>query len=152
MVCLMDAQSALPSVAVKVLDPGIDPPSRAHASDAGVDLRSTVDVVVPPGQRRVVPTGVAVAIPVGWAGLVCPRSGLAAKEGVTITNAPGVVDSDYRGEVMVILQATDREVTVRRGDRIAQMVVVPCLLGAWEHVDELDDTERGAGGHGSTGR
>ena len=142
----------LPSVLVKVLDTGLEAPSRAHPTDAGVDLRATVDVTVPAGGRVLVPTGVAVAVPVGWVGLVCPRSGLASKQGLTITNAPGVVDSDYRGEVLVILQATDGPVDVARGDRIAQLVVVPCLLGAWVEVEDLDDTERGAGGHGSTGR
>jgi dUTP pyrophosphatase len=148
----MHAQSAAPSVFCKALDTELEPPSRAHPNDAGVDLRSTVDAAIPAGGRVVVGTGVAVAIPVGWVGLVCPRSGLAAHEGLTITNAPGVVDSDYRGEIKVILQATDHAVTIDRGDRIAQLVVVPCHLGEWIRVDDLDDTTRGAGGHGSTGR
>jgi dUTP pyrophosphatase len=147
----MHAQSAAPSVFCKVLDTGIAPPSRAHANDAGVDLRSTVDVVVQPGERSVVGTGIAVAIPDGWAGLVTPRSGLAAHHGLTVTNAPGVVDSGYRGEVKVILQATSEPVTITRGDRIAQMVIVPCHLEPWTYVDDLDDTARGSGGHGSTG-
>jgi dUTP pyrophosphatase len=147
----MHAQSEAPSVFCKVLDPGIDPPSRAHASDAGVDLRSTVDIVVEPGARAVIGTGVAVAVPDGWVGLVAPRSGLAAHQGVTITNAPGIVDSGYRGEVKVILQATDGRISVARGERIAQLVIVPCHLGTWTYVDDLDDTERGTGGHGSTG-
>jgi dUTP pyrophosphatase len=147
----MHAQSEAPSVFYKVLDTGIDPPSRAHPTDAGVDLRSTADVIVEPGERAVVGTGIAVAIPDGWAGLVAPRSGLAAHRGLTITNAPGVVDSGYRGEVKVILQATAERITIGRGDRIAQLVIVPCHLGTWTFVDDLDDTERGEGGHGSTG-
>lgn len=148
----MDAHSGPPSVFCQVLDAGLEPPARAHPTDAGVDLRSTIDVTLEPGERRLVPTGVAVAIPVGWVGLVAPRSGLAARHGLTITNAPGIVDSDYRGEVMATLQATSEQVTVSRGDRIAQLVVVPCLTAPLVLVDELDPTDRGAAGFGSTGR
>lgn len=148
----MDAQATVPRVRWRVLDDGLEPPERAHPTDAGVDLRSVVDAVIEPGRRVLVGTGVAVAIPPGWVGLVCPRSGRAARDGLTITNAPGVVDSDYRGEVKVILQATATPVEVARGDRIAQLVVVPCHLGEWQRVDDLDETPRGGGGHGSTGR
>lgn len=152
MVAPMDAIPPAPSVMCRILDPGIEPPVRAHANDAGVDLRSTVDVTLEPGERALVPTGVAVSIPVGWVGLLCPRSGLATSLGLTITNAPGVVDSDYRGELQVTLQATSEPVSIRRGERIGQMVVVPCHVGAWTFVDELDETRRGAGGFGSSGR
>jgi dUTP pyrophosphatase len=128
-------------------------PERAHPGDAGFDLRSAVDVVVGPGERAMVPTGLAVAIPDGHAGLVLPRSGLAAKQGLTLANAPGLIDAGYRGEVTCAVVNLDREepVKIRRGDRIAQLVVVavPQVRPRW--VDELPPTTRGAGGFGSTG-
>lgn len=131
-------------------DPALRP-TRAHATDAGVDLRAAVDVEIAAGQRTLVPTGVRVAVPEGWVGLCCPRSGLATRHGLTLTNAPGVIDSDYRGEVQVLCQATSEPVVLRRGERIAQLVVVPVHLGAWQEVDDLPATDRGAGGFGSTG-
>src|SRR6266576_3444659 len=111
----------------KRLDPTIALPSAAHPGDAGLDLRSNVDVIVGPGERGLVPTGVAVAIPEGHAGLVLPRSGLASRQGLTLANAPGLIDPGYRGEITCAVVNLDRTspVTIRRGDRIAQLVVVP---------------------------
>jgi dUTP pyrophosphatase len=135
------------------LDPDARLPSRVHPGDAGFDLRANVDVEVAPGARALVPTGVAVAIPVGHAGLVLPRSGLASRHGLTMANAPGLIDAGYRGEVICAVVNLDREHTVRiaRGDRIAQLVVVqvPALEPAF--VDELPPSTRGEGGFGSTG-
>jgi dUTP pyrophosphatase len=135
------------------LDPDAVLPERAHPGDAGFDLRSIVDVEVGPGERAMVPTGVAVAIPDGHAGLVLPRSGLASKHGLTMANAPGLIDAGYRGEVVCAVVNLDRQtpVTIARGDRIAQLVIVavPDLEPAW--VDELPPTSRGEGGFGSTG-
>jgi dUTP pyrophosphatase len=135
------------------LDPSAVLPSYAHPGDAGLDLASAVDVEVGPGERAMVPTGVAVAIPDGHAGLVLPRSGLASRQGLTLANAPGLIDAGYRGEVTCAVVNLDRErpVTIRRGDRIAQLVVVavPSVAPAW--VDELQASGRGEGGFGSTG-
>ena len=137
----------------KRLDPDAVLPARAHAGDAGLDLRSAVDVEVAPGDRALVPTGVAVAIPDGHAGLVLPRSGLASKHGLTIANAPGLIDAGYRGEVICAVVNLDRGTPVRisKGDRIAQLVVVavPELPPEW--VEELPSSTRGQGGFGSTG-
>jgi dUTP pyrophosphatase len=129
------------------------PPVRAHEGDAGLDLCAAEAVVIGPGERASVGTGVAVAIPDGHAGLVVPRSGLAARSGVGLVNAPGLIDSGYRGELRVLLLNTDRErpFPVEPGDRIAQLVLVPVSFA--EPVEaELDETLRGAGGFGSTGR
>jgi len=135
------------------LRPEAVPPSRAYAGDAGFDLAACEGVELPPGERAVVRTGVAVAIPDGYAGFVLRRSGLAANEGVTVLNAPGLIDAGYRGELKVILLNTDRQDTfvVEPGMRVAQLVVLP--IGRFEpaEVDELDSTERGQGGHGSSG-
>ena len=137
----------------KRLDPDAVLPARAHAGDAGLDLRSAVDVEVAPGDRALVPTGVAVAIPDGHAGLVLPRSGLASTHGLTIANAPGLIDAGYRGEVICAVVNLDRGTPVRisKGDRIAQLVVVavPELPPEW--VEELPSSTRGQGGFGSTG-
>jgi dUTP pyrophosphatase len=134
------------------LDPDLDPPARNLPGDAGVDLRARVDVTLEPGQQANVPTGVAVEIPLGFAGLVCPRSGLAARDSITIVNAPGVVDTGYTGEVIVMLHNLGtKTVKLFRGDRIAQMVVTPVVLGEWEEVDALDPAERGTRGLGSSG-
>lgn len=129
-------------------------PRRATAASAGVDLRACVDATLElaPGARALVPTGIAIAIPNGFEGQVRPRSGLAIRHGVTLPNAPGTIDADYRGEVKVILaNHGDATVTVRRGDRIAQLVVQRVPEAAWVEVDELPDTERGSGGFGHTG-
>lgn len=130
-------------------------PERQTEGAAGFDLRADVDVelVIPPMGRAAVPTGIALAIPHGAEGQVRPRSGLALKHGVTCLNSPGTIDSDYRGEVLVILaNLGDRPFTVRRGDRIAQIVFAPVAEASIRVVDSLDDTERGDGGFGSTGR
>ena len=138
---------------VKLLDPTVQLPGYARLGDAGLDLRSNVDVEVGPGERAMVPTGVAVAIPEGYAGLVLPRSGLASRRGLTLANAPGLIDAGYRGEVICSVVNLDREepVHVRRGDRIAQLVVVrqPETTPFW--TEELPGSERGSGGFGSTG-
>jgi dUTP pyrophosphatase len=140
-------------VAVRRIDGGLPVPSYAHPGDAGADLCAAVDVRLPPGGRALVPTGVAIALPAGYVGLVHPRSGLAHRMGVTVLNAPGTVDAGYRGEIMVNLINHDREVpaTITRGDRIAQLVVQRVCRADFEVVAELPDSARGAGGHGSTG-
>jgi dUTP pyrophosphatase len=137
----------------KRLDPDAPLPERTHPGDAGLDLRSMVDVVVEPGARALVPTGLAVAIPEGYAGLVLPRSGLASKHGLTMANAPGLIDAGYRGEVICAVVNLDREQAVRiaRGDRIAQLVVVAVPDVRPVFVDELPPSSRGEGGFGSTG-
>ena len=140
-------------VSLLQLDPGLDPPSYAHSGDAGADLRCVEDFVLEPGQRRLVGTGVAIALPEGFAAFVHPRSGLAARHGITLVNSPGTVDAGYRGEIKVCLLNTDREQPVRftRGDRIAQLVVQPVSTAAFVPVTELPASTRGIGGHGSTG-
>lgn len=128
-------------------------PSYAHAGDAGADLRSAVDAVIAPGGRATLPTGVAVAVPEGWAAFVHPRSGLAARHGVTTLNGPGTVDAGYRGEVRVTLVNTDADqpFRVRRGDRIAQLVLQRVARARFVPVEALEASDRGTGGHGSTG-
>lgn len=128
-------------------------PAAHHPGDAGLDLCSAVDAVIEPGERVMIPTGVAVAIPDGHAGLVLPRSGLASKQGLTMANSPGLIDAGYRGEVICAAVNLDREdaVKILVGDRIAQLVIVelPAVEPAW--VDELPESIRGEGGFGSTG-
>lgn len=129
-------------------------PAPATAGAAGADLHAALDeaLVIPAGGRALVPTGICVAIPEGYEGQVRPRSGLALRSGITLPNAPGTIDSDYRGEVRVILHnAGDEPFTVRRGDRVAQLVIAPVLAVEWDEVSDLDDTERGSGGFGHTG-
>jgi dUTP pyrophosphatase len=128
-------------------------PARAYAGDAGLDLVACERVTLGPGERGMVPTGLAVAIPHGYAGFVLRRSGLAAKHGVTVLNAPGLVDSGYRGELQVILLNTDKHKTfvVEPGTRVAQLVLVPIALPDAREVDELPGSERGEGGFGSSG-
>ena len=128
-------------------------PQYAHDGDAGCDLSSREDLTLAPGQRAVVPTGIAVAIPVGYAGFVQPRSGLAARRGITIVNTPGLIDSHYRGEIKVVLLNTDREQTfeIHRGDKICQLVFQPVERATLEEAPALDQTVRGEGGFGSTG-
>ena len=141
-------------LAFQRLDPDAALPERAHPGDAGFDLRSIEDVEVGPGERAMVRTGLAVAIPDGHAGLVLPRSGLASMHGLTLANAPGLIDSGYRGEVICSVVNLDphESVKIARGDRIAQLVVVemPELRPGW--VDELPPSSRGESGFGSTGR
>jgi dUTP diphosphatase len=140
-------------VAVRRLDPDLPLPQYAHPGDAGADLVAAEEVDIGPGRRALVRTGVAIALPEGYVGLVHPRSGLAARLGVTVLNAPGTVDAGYRGEVMVILVNHDRakSVKIRRGDRIAQLVVQRVERAHFHVVDELPESVRGSGGHGSTG-
>ena len=140
-------------VAVRRLDPQVPLPAYAHPGDAGCDLVTTVDADVAPGERVVLPTGIAMALPEGYAAFVHPRSGLAARHGVGLVNAPGTIDAGYRGEIQVVLVNHDpREaVQLRRLDRIAQLVVQRVEQVAWREVDELPGSVRGAGGHGSTG-
>ncbi len=140
-------------IPVRRLRPEAVLPERAYAGDAGLDLTSCCRVVIGPGERAVVPTGLAVAIPDGHAGLVLPRSGLAARHGLSQVNAPGLIDSGYRGEVRVVLLNTDRRrpFTVEPGMRIAQLVVVPVPPSAAVEVDELPGSDRGSAGFGSSG-
>lgn len=129
-------------------------PTYATPGSAGMDLQAAVEepLVLEPGQRYMVPTGLRIALPPGYEAQIRPRSGLAIKEGITVANAPGTVDSDYRGEVKVgLVNLSDAPYTIRRGDRIAQMVVAPVTRVAWRPVPSLDETERGTGGFGSTG-
>jgi len=135
------------------LDLNLPTPAHAHPGDGGVDLYARADTLLEPGGREMVPTGVAVAIPEGFAGLVTPRSGLAVKHGVGIVNSPGLVDSGYRGELTILLvNHGDSPFKILRGDRIGQLVVVPVADQEFEIVDELPDSVRGEGGFGSTGR
>ena len=138
---------------LKKLDAGLPMPRYAHEGDAGFDLYAAEDVTLQPGQRAMVPTGIAIAIPQGYAGFVQPRSGLAAKQGITIVNTPGLIDSGYRGEVKVIVLNTDSSnaVQLARGERIAQLVIQAVPVVTLEEVEELDSTERGADGFGSSG-
>lgn len=141
------------NVHIKLLDPELPAPAYAKPGDAGADLRSRIDFELEPGERALVPTGVAIALPEGYVGLVHPRSGLAIKNGITIVNAPGTVDSGYRGELMVTLLNTDKTKSfhVQRGDRIAQLVIQKYEHATFTVVDELEQTERGSSGFGSSG-
>jgi dUTP pyrophosphatase len=135
------------------LDPDLPAPSYAHPGDAGADLVTTVDVTLQPGERAMVPTGIALALPEGYVALVHPRSGLAARHGLSIVNTPGTIDAGYRGEVKVMLINHDpvASVELRRGDRIAQLVVQRFERARFVEVAELPDSVRGEGGYGSTG-
>lgn len=128
-------------------------PGYAQPGDAGADLRCTSDVYLAPGQRQLVGTGVRIALPPGHVGLVTPRSGLAAKAGLSIVNSPGVIDSGYRGEILVCLINLDRDnvIELKAGDRIAQLLVMPYVFATFVATQTLDDTQRGEGGYGSTG-
>lgn len=140
-------------VALVRLDPGLPAPAYAHPGDAGADLMTAVDVALAPGERALVPTGVAIALPEGYVALIHPRSGLAARHGVSIVNTPGTVDAGYRGEIKVLLVNLDPAETVRlsRGDRIAQLVLQRVETARFVEVPGLPDSSRGAGGYGSTG-
>ena len=152
------AHDALSDDAVDVLvtrlDPGLPLPAYAHPGDAGADLFTAVDAEIAPGERVVLPTGLAIALPDGYAAFVHPRSGLAARFGVALVNSPGTVDAGYRGEVKVIVVNLDRNAPVvfRRGDRIAQLVVQRVERARFHEVARLPGTARGEGGFGSTGR
>jgi dUTP pyrophosphatase len=140
-------------VLIQRLDEGVELPHYAHPGDAGADLRTTVDVTLAPGERALVPTGIAVALPVGYAAFVQPRSGLAARSGLSLVNSPGTVDSGYRGEIKVLLINLDpaTPIELSRGDRVAQLVIQPVEQASFRVVDALPDSARGAGGYGSTG-
>ncbi|MET4806710.1 dUTP diphosphatase [Limibacillus sp. MBR-115] len=144
------------AVAVQRLPHGEDLPLPAYATSdsAGLDLMAATDepLTLQPGERRLIPTGLAMALPTGFEAQVRPRSGLALKQGITVLNSPGTIDADYRGEVGVILINLGQEAfTVERGQRIAQMVVAPVTQLAWQEVRNLEDSARGSGGFGSTG-
>ena len=140
-------------VLVRRLDAGVPLPRYAHPGDAGADLAITDDVTLAPGQRVLVGTGVAIALPDGYVGFVVPRSGLAARHGLSMVNAPGTIDAGYRGEIMVNLINLDphQSFTIRRGDRIAQLVVQPVERVRFRSVDSLPDSARGDTGHGASG-
>lgn len=141
------------NVRIKRLDPSVELPSYAYLGDAGLDLRANEDVALAPFERKLIPTGLAIAIPEGYAGFVQPRSGMALKLGLTMANTPGLIDAHYRGELKVVAVNIDADETIHiaRGERIAQLVIqkVPCVQLV--EVDELDDTDRGSGGFGSSG-
>ncbi|HIZ37709.1 MAG TPA: dUTP diphosphatase [Candidatus Ruania gallistercoris] len=141
-------------VLLQRLDDDLPLPSYAHPGDAGLDLCAREEVRLAPGERSAVPTGIAVALPAGYAAFVHPRSGLAARQGVTVLNAPGTVDAGYRGEIKVILVNTDpgATATLERGDRIAQLVIQRVATARLIEVEHLPGSARGAGGFGSTGR
>ncbi len=143
-----------PDVLIMRLDPGVPLPSYAHPGDAGADLATAEDVELGPGERALVRTGLAIGLPDGYAAFVHPRSGLAARHGVTLVNAPGTVDAGYRGEIKVTLLNTDRDrsVSFRRGDRIAQLVIQRVDRAVFHEVTVLPGSSRGDGGFGSTGR
>ena len=140
-------------VQLRRLDPEVPPPAYAREGDAGCDLVTTVDVDLAPGERAVLPTGIAIALPPGYAGFVHPRSGLAATSGAGLVNAPGTIDAGYRGEVSVLLVNHDREqpVQLARGDRVAQLVVQRVERAEYVEVAGLPPSPRGRGGYGSTG-
>lgn len=140
-------------VQVRRLDPELPMPLRAHPEDAGADLYAAKDLTLHPGERALMPTGIAIALPVGTVGLIHPRSGLAAKHGLSVVNTPGTIDAGYRGEIKVCLINHDPHtpIEITRGMRIAQLVVQKVELCSFQEVAELDETQRGAGGYGSTG-
>jgi dUTP pyrophosphatase len=140
-------------VEIRLIDPQMPLPTYAHPGDAGLDLRSTIDALIAPGERAIIPTGISVAIPDGYVGLVHPRSGLAAKHGISMVNTPGTIDSGYRGELQVILINHDLEkaFAIARLDRIAQLLIQQVEHVELELVDELPDSRRGHEGFGSSG-
>lgn len=141
-------------IPIKILNPAASVPAHAYDDgDAGVDLISVAELTLKAGERALVPTGIAVAIPSGFGGFVQPRSGLAAKYGITLPNSPGLIDSNYRGEIKVIMQNSgNKDVEIRVGDRIAQLVIMPVEHADFQLVDELPESRRGQGGFGSSGQ
>ena len=141
-------------IQIKLLDEDLPMPRYQHEGDAGLDLPSRIDFVLEPGERAMIPTGIAVAIPPGYAGFVLPRSGLAARHGIALVNSPGLVDAGYRGEMAIVMINTDKHEPfhIKRGDRIAQLVIQRVVEATTVQVSELDSTSRGEGGFGSTGR
>jgi len=140
-------------VLVSTTEPGVPLPSYSHAGDAGADITTRVDIVLAPGERATVPTGLKIALPAGYVALVHPRSGLASRTGLTIVNAPGTVDAGYRGEISVALLNTDptNEIRLAKGDRIAQLVIQRVEEARFVEVESLPGSHRGEGGFGSTG-
>jgi dUTP pyrophosphatase len=140
-------------IAILRLDPDLPLPAYAHPGDAGADLLTTVDVTLAPGERALVPTGIAMALPQGYVALVHPRSGLAARHGLSIVNTPGTIDAGYRGEIKVLLINHDPRdsIELRRGDRVAQLVIQRYEQAYFSEVTELPESSRGDGGYGSTG-
>lgn len=138
---------------IKRLDPSVELPRYAYCGDAGLDIRSNEDIVLKPYERAMVSTGLAIAIPDGYAGFMQPRSGLAAKQGLTVLNTPGLIDAHYRGELKIIIINLDKEhsVSIRKGDRIAQLVIQAVPQVELNEVDDLGDTDRGQGSFGSSG-
>ena len=138
---------------IKRLDPDVELPSYAYEGDAGLDLRANEDVTLAPFERRLIPTGLAIALPDGWAGFVQPRSGMALKRGLSMANTPGLIDAHYRGELKVVAINLDPEepIHIERGERIAQLVIQRVPVVELVEVDELDETDRGACGFGSSG-
>jgi dUTP pyrophosphatase len=145
--------ASMVEVSITRLDDGLPLPAYAKPGDAGADLRTTIDVTLAPGERALVPTGIAIALPEGYAAFVHPRSGLALKHGLSVVNTPGTIDAGYRGEIAVLLVNHDLQesISISRGDRIAQLVVQRVEHAAFVEVDQLPTSERGAGGYGSTG-
>ena len=149
----MAVDAAIDQLSVQLLHPAARAPARTRAGDAGYDLRAVEPFTLAPGERALVPTGVAIALPPDHAGLVTPRSGLAIKHGISVVNGPGLVDPNYRGELKVVLvNLGDEAFHGEAGDRIAQLLIVPFAAPPVAIVDALDDTERGASGFGSSGR
>ncbi len=140
-------------IKLKQLDPDLPIPKYAHKDDAGCDLYSQTDLILKPGERALMPTGIQIAIPVGYAGFIQPRSGIALTHGISIVNSPGIVDSSYRGEIKVILINLDKKKTVKlkKGEKVCQLTIQKVEKADFELVDDLDKTERGGGGFGSTG-
>lgn len=140
-------------IRIKKLDPSLPTPQYAHLWDAGLDLYSRIETELRPGERALIPTGIAISLPPEYAGFVQPRSGLAIKEGIGVLNSPGLIDAGYRGEISVILINLDKERSfkIRKGDKICQLVIQQVIQAEIKVVDELDATERGEGGFGSTG-
>lgn len=140
-------------VPIKRLNEKASIPAYAYEGDAGMDMRATESITLQPFERAMVPTGLAIALPAGYAGFVLPRSGLAIKHGISIVNAPGLIDSNYRGELKVVLVNTDPHTsfTIEKGDRIAQLVIMPVPTVAFVESETLSETSRGSGGFGSSG-
>ena len=141
-------------VLITRLDPGLPLPTYAKPGDAGADLYSRIDLTLEPGERALVPTGVAIALPEGFAAFVHPRSGIAIKNGISMVNSPGTIDAGYRGELQIALINHDlrKKFAIKRGDRIAQLVFAKVEQADWTQVEMLSETERGEGGFGSTGK
>lgn len=149
----MSNEPSAVQVRIKRLDPSVELPSYAYEGDAGLDLRSNEDVTLAPLERRLISTGLAIALPDGYAGFVQPRSGLALREGLSMANTPGLIDARYRGELKVCAVNLDssKDIHIERGERIAQLVIQKIPLVKLLEVDELDKTDRGEGGFGSSG-